>query len=80
MTAQSSLSILQYNTRKSREKVIMPLFDDLRTLLLDVIAIQEPWRNSEFLTIYHPHKDQFHLAYLENDSTRVCFYISKQIA
>ena len=59
---------------------MMPLFDDPQTLLFDVIAIQEPWRNSEFLTTYHPHKDLFYLAYLENDSIQVCFYISKQIA
>ena len=65
MTVQPSLSILQYNTRKSREQVMMPLFDDPQTLFFDVIAIQEPWRNSKFLTIYHRHKDQFHLAYLE---------------
>lgn len=49
-------------------------------MLFDVIAIQEPWRNSKLLIIYHPHKDQFHLAYLENASTRVCFYINKKIA
>ncbi len=80
MTVQPSLSILQYNTRKSKEQVMMPLFDDPQILLFDVIAIQEPWRNSKFLTIYHPHKDQFHLAYLDNALTRVCFYIIKQFA
>ncbi len=80
MTIKPSLSILQYNTRKSREQVMIPLFDDLETLLFDVIAIQELWRNSKFLTIYHPHKDQFHLAYLDNALTRVCIYISKRIA
>ncbi len=80
MIVQPSLSILQYNTRKSREQVMMSLFDNLQTLLFDVIAIQEPWQNSEFLTVYHPHKDQFHLAYLDNALTWVCFYISKRIA
>ncbi len=54
----------------------MPLFDDPQTSLFDVIAIQEPWRNNQFLTKYYPHKDQFHLAYLDNALTRVCFYIS----
>ncbi len=80
MTVQPSLSILQYNTRKSREQVMILLFDDPQTLLFDVIAIQELWRNSEFLTKYHLHKDQFHLAYLDNALTRVCFYIPKRIA
>lgn len=80
MTLQPTLSILQYNTRKSREQVMMPLFDDPQTLAYDIIAIQEPWRNSEFWTTYHPHKDRFHLAYLESAHTRVCFFINKQIA
>lgn len=80
MTLQPTLSILQYNTRKSNEQVMMPLFDDPQTLSYDIIAIQEPWRNGEFWTTYHPHKNWFHLAYLENAHTRVCFFISKQIA
>lgn len=68
---------LQYNTRKSREQVMMPLFDDPQTLSYDVIAIQEPLENTEFWTTYHPYKDHFHLAYLENNLTWVCFFINK---
>lgn len=80
MSSQPTLSILQYNTRKSKEQVMMPLFDNPPTFSYDVIAVQEPWKNSEFRTTYHPHKNQFHLAYLENDLTRACFFINKQIA
>ena len=49
---------------------MMPLFDDPQTLSYDIIAIQEPWKDGEFWTTYHPHKDRFHLAYLENAHTR----------
>lgn len=79
MSSQSSLSILQYNMRKSRDQVMMPFFDDPRTLSYDIIAIQEPWRNSEFFTTYHPHKDIFHLIYMEHKLTRVCFYVNKRL-
>lgn len=44
MSPQPTLSILQYNTRKSRKQVVMPLFDDPQTLSYDIIAIQEPWQ------------------------------------
>ncbi len=80
MTVQPSLSIQQYKTQRSKEQVMIFFFDDPETLLFDTIAIQEPWRNSEFLTKYHPHKNLFHIAYLDNALTRVCFYISKRIA
>lgn len=78
MSLQASLSIMQYNMRKSRDQVMMPFFDDPRTLTYNIIAIQEPWRNSEFFTTYHPHKNIFHLIYMEYVSTRVCFYINKR--
>lgn len=66
--------------RKSRDQVMIPFFDDPRTLTYDIIAIQEPWRNSEFFTTYHPHKDIFHLTYMEHESTHVCCYINKRLA
>lgn len=58
---------------------MMLFFDDPRILTYDVIAIQEPWRNSEFFTTYHPHKDIFHLIYIDHVLTRVCFYINKRL-
>lgn len=42
MSSQISLSVLQYNIRKSRDQVMMPFFDDPQTLSYDIIAIQEP--------------------------------------
>ncbi len=80
LSLQFSLSILQYNIRKSRDQVMMPFFDDLQTLTYDIIAVQEPWRNSEFFITYHPHRDIFHLIYMGHGSTRVCFYINKRLA
>ncbi|PWI64463.1 hypothetical protein PCL_10441 [Purpureocillium lilacinum] len=45
----------------------------------DILAIQEPWRNPFKATTYHPLKGHFHLTYLDDDATRVCFYINKRI-
>ena len=66
--------------RKSKDQVMTLFFDNTRALTYDIIAIQEPWRNLEFFTTYHPYKDVFHLIYMEHTSTRVCFYINKQLA
>lgn len=40
MCNKQSLTILQYNTRKSREVVMVPLFEDLENILkVDIIAL-----------------------------------------
>lgn len=54
-----TLSILQYNTRKSRNIVMIPLFQNENILDIDIIALQEPWRNTRDQTTYHPRKDAF---------------------
>lgn len=46
----------------------------------DLIALQEPWRNTYQNTTFHPRKDVFELAYMDDLLTRVCFYINKKIA
>ena len=46
MIAENTLTILQYNVRKSRDTVMATLLRDPRIKDLDIIAIQEPWRNS----------------------------------
>ncbi len=74
-----TLTIIQYNTRKSRSLVMILLFQNDEILNIDIIAIQEPWRNTRDQTIYHPRKNSFHLLYSENDKTRVCFFINKKI-
>lgn len=51
---------------------MMPFFDDPQTLTYDIIAVQEPWRKSEFFITY--------LIYMGHGSTSVCFYINKRLA
>lgn len=62
--------------RKSRQ-AMQSLFALQNVLSIDVIAIQEPWRNTETYTTYHPLKEHFHLDYQDHSQTRVCFFINK---
>jgi ribonuclease HI len=79
MLESRGLRILQYNVQKSKDVVMAGLFQDRTVLEYDILAIQEPWRNPFIATSYHPLKRHFHLIYLEDDSTRVCYYINKRI-
>jgi exonuclease III len=79
MLKDNTLSILQYNVNKSRDKVMAGLLADERALEYDIIAIQEPWRNPFHHTTYHPVKDRFDLVYQETESTRVCFFINSKL-
>ena len=79
MVGNQELRILQYNVRKSKDVVLDSLFRLPRVLEYDILAIQEPWRNPFKATTYHPLKTHFHLIYLDDASTRVCFYINKRI-
>ena len=58
---------------------MIPLFKDDKVYTIDIIALQEPWRNQKDRTTYHPLKDRFDLVYIEDNKTRVCFYINKKI-
>jgi ribonuclease HI len=79
MVGHRELRILQYNVWKSRDVVLVSLFQNPRILEYDILAIQEPWRNPFIATSYHPLKAHFQLTYLEDTATRVCFYINKRI-
>jgi len=79
MTEHQTLRILQYNVQKSRDVVLASLFQDRWISEFEVLAIQEPWRNPRIATSYHPLKTHFQLAYLNDESTRVCFYVNKRI-
>ncbi|KAF3352307.1 hypothetical protein VdG1_09169 [Verticillium dahliae VDG1] len=79
MTSPQTLRILQYNVQKSRDVVLASLFRNRKTLEYDILAIQEPWRNPFIDTTYHPLKAHFHLTYLADGGTRVCYYINKRI-
>lgn len=82
MTSQNTLTILQYNVRKSRDIVMATLLRDPRIDSYDILAIQEPWRNPFSETTHHPAKNQFHLCYPDSgepDPARVCFFVNKRI-
>ena len=60
---------------------MVPLFEDLENILkVDIIALQESWKNQRNLTIYYPLKQNFELINLLSMKTRVCFYMRKGIA
>ena len=58
---------------------MIPLLEDEEIKKYDVLAIQEPWRNPYVPTTYNPSTSGFHLIYNENQNTRVCFYVNKNI-
>ena len=56
-----------------------PLLRDPAVLELDIIAIQEPWRNPHQNTTHNPAADYFHLVYMDSQNTRTCFFVNKKI-
>jgi ribonuclease HI len=82
MNQQDTLSILQYNVRKSRDTVMATLLRDPRVHEYDIVAIQEPWWNPFADTTHHPAKDIFHLCYPKEEEegpARVCFFVSRRL-
>ncbi len=84
MSGHSDLTILQHNTMKSRNKVMASMLRDPQTWEYDILAIQEPWRNSFNNSTHHPCKDRFHLVYptaidLELGPARVCFFVNTRL-
>ena len=75
-----TLRILQYNVRKSYGQVMAPLFNQKMIDSFDIIALQEPWRNTHQNTTYHPRKDVYELSYMDHGRTRVCWYINKRLS
>jgi hypothetical protein len=61
--SKTTLKILQYNVRKSRDTVMATSLRDPRVMDYDVLAVQELWRNAFMSTTHHPAKAQFHLCY-----------------
>ena len=57
------LRLLQYNVQKSKNKVMVPLFEDARAQDFDIIAIQEPWQNPFMATTYSRRGGGYYLAY-----------------
>jgi ribonuclease HI/exonuclease III len=82
MNYTPTISILQYNVRKSKDIVMASLLRDPKTHEYDILAIQEPWRNPFMATTHHPAKDVFDLycpGGTEDGPTRVCFFVNRRI-
>ncbi len=75
-----SFRILQYNVNKSKNKVMASLLRDPNLAHYDVIAIQEPWRNTHNWATYNPRDSGFHSIDLRKQKSRVCCYINKKIS
>ena len=80
MLENSTLSILQYNVNNSRTQVMIPLFEPEGIEDYDILAIQEPWRNSFQHTTNNRIGQQFELIYMPDAATRVCLLVNKKIA
>ncbi|KAK8095120.1 reverse transcriptase [Apiospora kogelbergensis] len=54
MSDTPQIKLLQYNTRKSKDKVMASLFRDPKTTEYHIIAIQEPWINKNEYNSHNP--------------------------
>lgn len=82
MSRETYLSILQYNTRKSKDQVMASFLRDPKVLEYDIIAVQEPWRNPYTATTHNPIAQQYHLMFPKDtreQPARICFFISKRL-
>ena len=59
--------------------MITPLLEDPSVKEIDIVAIQEPSRNSMNGTTYNPSSSRFYLAYSSDLEARTYFYINKRI-
>lgn len=81
MLSTGHLTILQYNIQKSRKEVVIPLFEDQRVQNVDILAIEEPWRNPAQATTYHPLKRFLELVFEDrSNNTRECFFVNRRLA
>ena len=49
-----SYNTIKYNTSEYRKIVMIPLIQNDNILVIDIIALQEAWRNTQDQTNYHP--------------------------
>ena len=77
----TTLRILQYNVRRSKDVVMAPLLRDPTILDYDVIAIQEPWIDSYTYTSHNPITNTFVLWLPKsgNKPPKVAFYTNKRL-
>ena len=75
----TKFTLLQYNVNKSRDKVLIGLLDDRRIAKYDILAIQEPWRNTHNGEGYNPRSSPFYLIETISEKTRTATYVNKRI-
>jgi hypothetical protein len=73
------LTLLQYNVNKSRDKVLIGLLEDPKIARIDILAIQEPWRNPDNQEGYNPRNSPFYLIETTSERTRTAIYVNKRI-
>lgn len=79
MTRYHSLSILQYNVKKSKGKVMIPFFKKSSIHTYNILAIQKPWRNFFQHITNNCLSQVFKLSYILYLATRVNFFIHKRL-
>ena len=73
------LTLLQYNVNKSRDKVLIGLLEDPKIAEIEILAIQEPWRNRETQEGYNPGNSPFYLIETTSEKTRAAIYVNKRM-
>ena len=79
MLDTKTLRIVQYNVQKSKNKVQAPFINDPVTAPFDVVAIQEPWKNTFGNTSVQAGSVGFDLVYPDREAARTCTYVNKRI-
>ena len=73
------LRIIQYNTWKSVNKVMIEFMAQEEVRSADILAIQEPWRNPRNGRCYNPSGGPFRTIDAGTASTRVSVYLNRRI-
>jgi hypothetical protein len=79
MMTQSSLFILQYNVRNSKDDIIIFMLANSKIRDYDILTIQESWCNACVFTSYNLFIVDFHLTYEQKHNVRICFYINVKL-
>ena len=56
------------------------LLQDPAIKAYDIIAVQEPWRNTYDHAVYNPRDSDFYVIDLKQQGSRVCTYVNKRIS
>ena len=68
------------NVNKSRDKVLIEFLKNSRIARFDILAIQEPWRNTFNKEGYNPRNSSFYLIEETSERTRIAIYVNKRIS